>query len=305
MGDQSKTTAVTTTAPKPQTAATTEWELLQRQCRAFVDSGLLPDHVVKGFEPKVALARALTIAWKGRELGVPPMQAFASITVIGGKPCIGAELMLALIYQRIPGAKVTFRETTKAVATVEMQRPGGEPQTFSFTWEDAQVAGLTGKDAWKKYPATMLRWRVISAGARAVFPDCIMGCYTPEEMGADPIDVEFSELVELPERKEPPKKAAPNLRPAKAPSPTGQDDRLVTEKQITRLYAIASGNRWTRDDVHQFIEERYGKTSAKDLNRTEYNAVCEHIMEGPAVGSDEDIALAAIETKFAPEEATT
>ena len=153
-----------------------EWVLLQRQCEAFIRSGFLPPHIKN-------VQQAVTIAVKGRELGIPPMQAFSSITVISGKPALSAELMLALIYQRVPGAQVHFVETTDIVAKVEATRPGGKGQTFSFTIEDAKQAGLVKPNSpWIKYPAAMLRARVISAMARAVFPDAIMGCYTPEEL---------------------------------------------------------------------------------------------------------------------------
>lgn len=164
------------------------WELIQRQCKAFIDSGFLPSHINNN------IAKAVTIAWKGHELGIPPLQAFSSITVINGKPCLSAELMLALIYTRIKGAKITFTtppEKQNEECVVAMQRPDGSPQTFRFSLKDAERAGLIKPGgAWQKYPASMLRARAISAGARAVFPDAIMGCYTPEEMGAEPIDVE-------------------------------------------------------------------------------------------------------------------
>lgn len=173
------------------------WQLLQRQCKAFLLSGFLPDHITKG-TPDQAMAKAITIAMKGRELGIPPLQAFSSITVISGKPCLSAELMLALIYQRVKGAKVSFTtppDKQNLECVIVMQRPGGDPQTFRFSMEDAKRAGLTGKagSAWEKYTSHMLRARAISLGARAVFPDAIMGCYTAEEMGHDVIEVEAVE----------------------------------------------------------------------------------------------------------------
>lgn len=185
---------------------TNNWELIQRQCRAFIDSGFLPNHIK-------SISQAITIAWKGHELGVPPLQAFSSITVINGKPCLSAELMLALIYTRVKGAKITFLtppDKQNQECVVAMQRPDGATQTFRFSLEDAKRAGLQG-NAWAKYPASMLRARAISAGARAVFPDAIMGCYTPEEMGAEPIDVDPIVAVEATPPKEelvPPKAVA-------------------------------------------------------------------------------------------------
>lgn len=184
----------TTLATIQQPGEINQFELLQRQCRAFVRSGFLPDHIVKNCDEKTAVAKAVTIAIKGHELGIPPMQAFASITVIKGKPCLSAELMLALAYSKVKGAKITFRTPPDKQAqecTVTMQRPGGDPMDFRFTMQDAQNAGLLKSDsAWQKYPAAMLRARAVSAGARAVFPDAVMGCYTPEEIGGAPIEIE-------------------------------------------------------------------------------------------------------------------
>jgi len=191
-----------------------EWALLQRQCKAFIASGFLPEHITRGVAPEEAMAKAITIAVKGRELGIPPLQAFSSIAVIRGKPCLSSELMLALIYQRVRGAKVTFRtppEKQASECTVEMQRPGGEPMLFKFTLQDAKTAGIvTSGGAWQKYPAAMLRARAVSAGARAVFPDCIMGCYTPEELGAPEIlDIEAEDVEQKPP---PPQSVAPPMK---------------------------------------------------------------------------------------------
>jgi hypothetical protein len=47
--------------------------------------------------------KAVIIILKGRELGIPPMQAFSSIAVVNGKPTMSAELMLSLIYRCVPG----------------------------------------------------------------------------------------------------------------------------------------------------------------------------------------------------------
>ena len=168
---------------------TETWCLLQRQCRAFLESNLLPQSVQ-------SLAQAVTVAWKGKELGIAPLQALSSITIINGKPCLSSELILALAYKNIPGMQVTYTtppEKQNTECSVEIQRPGGKPQTFLFTIKDAERAGIY-KNAWLKYPAAMLRARVISAAVRAVCPDAVLSCYTPEEMGQDEIiEAEYTE----------------------------------------------------------------------------------------------------------------
>jgi hypothetical protein len=66
------------------------------QLRGFgetlVKSGLLPQSIKT---PEAAVV----IILKGRELGIPPMEALNSISVIQGKPTVSPQLMLALIYR--------------------------------------------------------------------------------------------------------------------------------------------------------------------------------------------------------------
>jgi hypothetical protein len=130
--------------------------------------------------------KAVIIMLKGRELGLAPMHAFSSISVINGKPTMSAELMLGLIYRNVPHAVVDFIETNEKGCTIEAQRPGGQRTRFTFNVDDAKRANLLGKGPWQTYPAAMYRARCISAMARAMFPDALSGTvYTAEELGAE------------------------------------------------------------------------------------------------------------------------
>lgn len=152
-----------------------EWSQLKELCGIAVRSGLIPQKTPE---------QAITVALKGRELGIPPMQAFTHIVVIQGKPSMSSELMLALIYQRIPGVKIEFIETSNLICKLNITRPGEKTEEWKFDMEDAKAAQVSGKENWKKYPAAMLRARCISAMARAKCPDALMGVsYTPEELG--------------------------------------------------------------------------------------------------------------------------
>lgn len=157
----------------------TEWATLKSQAQMAVSSGFLPSSVNT---PE----KAVIIALKGRELGIPMMQAYSSIHVISGKPSASAELMMALIYKNCPGAIVNYINNDNESCEIEAIRPGGKPALFSFSMSDAKDAGLLSNPTWKKYPRAMLRSRCVSEMARAVFPDAIMGVsYTPEELGAE------------------------------------------------------------------------------------------------------------------------
>lgn len=126
---------------------------------------------------------AFTVIATGRELGLTAMQSLRSIHVFDGKPILSADLLLALA-KKYPACKY-FRlvETTAERAVYETLREG-EPEAtrMAFTIEEAQHAGLLGKDNWKKYPTAMLRARCIAALARAVYPDAFMGVYEEDEL---------------------------------------------------------------------------------------------------------------------------
>jgi len=167
------------TTTKSILPSTSDFAMMKEMASMAVASGLIPSSINT---PQ----KALIIMMKGREINIPPMMALSHISVINGKPCMSAELMLAKIYENVPNAIIDLTSTTDTECVIIAQRPGGAKTRFSFTIEDARVAGLLGKGPWKTYPAAMLRARAISAMARALFPDAINGVsYTPEELGAN------------------------------------------------------------------------------------------------------------------------
>lgn len=148
----------------------------------LVASRLLPRSVQT---PEAAFAIIAT----GRELGLTAMQSLRTIHVIEGKPTLSADLIAALVKSRRDVCQFFMLvESTDRVARYKTQRVGEpEPTVMSFSIEDAQRAGVTGKDNWKKYPAAMLRARCITALSRAVYPDLAMGIYDPDELADAPI----------------------------------------------------------------------------------------------------------------------
>lgn len=128
--------------------------------------------------------KALAIVLKGRELGIPPMEALAQLYVVNGKVTMQAQLMLALIARSGLGTWQIEESTAQACTVVMKRSDNGAAMRLRFTIEEAKAAGLLGKSgsAWSAYPAAMLRARAISACARIVFPDVIGGMYTPEEL---------------------------------------------------------------------------------------------------------------------------
>lgn len=138
-------------------------------------SGLIPSALQK--KPQDILVVLLA----GQEYGLQPMQSLRAISVVQGKPVLGAEFMMSMALKNPACEYFTLIESTTQIATFEAKRKGCEPVKMSFSMEDATRAGLATRQNWKSHPAAMLRARCISALARVVFPDSISGAYVEDE----------------------------------------------------------------------------------------------------------------------------
>jgi hypothetical protein len=161
--------------------------------------------------------------------------AFNGINVIQGKPTLSPQLMLALI-RRSGQLELLDIADDGSKCTVTMKRKGDSaPHTESFSAEDAarmkttewvngekKTIALAQKYNWQSMPVIMRKWRAVSACARIVFPDVIIGFYTPEEIDPDlSINFETGEI-------DPDAPNAPAPALAKSPEPIIEGDDLVT-----------------------------------------------------------------------------
>lgn len=190
------------TALQLHTETMADWQIMRQQAEALVKSSFLPKDVKT---PEQAMA----IILMGRELGIGIMQAFNSINVIAGKPTISPQLMLALINRTGHLEDMLISDDGQCCA-VTMRRKGRQPHSEAFSMKDAalmktteyingekKTISLSEKYNWRQQPAVMRKWRAVAACARVVFPDVIMGLYTPEELGAE-VDSE-GEVITLPD----------------------------------------------------------------------------------------------------------
>lgn len=227
---------------------------MMKMAETLIQSGFLPAAIKTP-------AQAVAIMITGQELKIPTMQALRQINVIQGKPTMSAELMLALAFQRVPGFKCHPIESTEKAATFEFQRPGQPAYRHTFTINDAAGMGLVGKDNWKKQPATMLRWRCISAGLRLIAPDAIAGVYTPEEIQPDiAVDpntgaaiVTQNTPVAMPVAKEADKAAPAEPNPNRGEESQVQPERLViigtVDDVVEKSGKDKNGKAWTKFGV--------------------------------------------------------
>ena len=155
-----------------------QFDGIQKAAMALYKSGY--------FKDSTSEAQAIVKVMAGAELGLPPFASMSGIHIIQGKPALGLNVIATLVKNdhRYDYRVKQCDNNTCTLAWFENGKPVGES---SFTMKEAQDAGLTSKDNWRKFPSDMLFARAISRGARRFAPGIFGGSpvYTPEELGAD------------------------------------------------------------------------------------------------------------------------
>jgi hypothetical protein len=155
-----------------------DFDGLQRAAMALKASGY--------FKDVQSEAQAIVKVMAGSELGLPPFASMAGIHVIQGKPVLGANVIATLV-KNDPRYDYRIKQADDKACVLTWYEDGQQVGEAGFTTQEAQNAGLTGKDNWKKYTSDMLFARAISRGARRFAPGIFGGSpvYTPDEMGVD------------------------------------------------------------------------------------------------------------------------
>ena len=127
-----------------------------------------------------------------------PAIAMRDFHIIQGRPALKADAMLARFQQA--GGSVNWKDYTDEKVTGVFSHPSGGSLEVSWSLAQAKSIGIANKDNWKNYPRAMLRARCVSEGIRSVYPGCVVGVYTPEEIQdfkpSKPIDMGIAERVE-------------------------------------------------------------------------------------------------------------
>lgn len=146
-------------------------DCVARMARAFAASGLF------GFKSEADAFALMSVAQAN---GLHPAKAVERYHTMNGKVSMKSEAMLASFQEA--GGKIKWIKRSNTECTLHLEHPqGGE---LDVTWDiaRAKAAGLTGKNTWQQFPAQMLSARCVSEGVRALFPACLCGMYTPEEV---------------------------------------------------------------------------------------------------------------------------
>lgn len=145
---------------------------------------------------KIAAARARHIIQLGHEVGLPPGQSIASITIKNGKPLILGDAQLALVLnsdkaeyvkEYTDGGMLYDGDAINLLfsAVCEVKRFGDDSPTITrFSVQDAIIAGLWGIDGpWSTHPGRMMKYKARAFGLRDKFPDVLKGLtHSREEM---------------------------------------------------------------------------------------------------------------------------
>jgi len=109
-----------------------------------------------------------------------PAIALRDFHVIQGRPALKADAMLARFQQA--GGSVNWKVYEDEQVTGVFSHPQGGSLEVTWTLAKAKLIGIANKDNWRNYSRAMLRARCVSEGIRSVYPGCVVGVYTPEEV---------------------------------------------------------------------------------------------------------------------------
>jgi hypothetical protein len=145
---------------------------------------------------------AYVVLMTGNDLGLSQSQALRGVKIIDGQPSPSADTLHAVVISSPLCEYFREVETTSKQSTWETKRRGNPVVRSTFTIEQAEQAGLLSrgpKSNWAKYPERMLKARAKAYLARDVYPDLTLGLYTPEELGATPVEVEVTQVDVIPD----------------------------------------------------------------------------------------------------------
>lgn len=203
----------------------------------FADMISKSEMVPKAYRGKPA--DILVAVQMGAELGIKPLQALQNIACIDGRPCIYGDLLLALV-QASGQLESLHEEQEEGGAICTVKRRGREPVTQAFSLQDAQRAGLTSKDNWKKYPRRMSQWRARAYALRDAFPDVLKGLAIREEV-EDNLIVEVEDPIKEPESSGAEVSNEPPVQEVFDPlaQSEGSQGEKISQAQVDTLFTLA------------------------------------------------------------------
>ena len=146
------------------------------------DMGVMADAIVRskfyGFTTKDQVIAVMLVAQAENKHVATVLQEY---DIIQGRPALKSQAILARF--QLAGGKVQWQEVGAKRCIGTFTHESGGSITVEWTIEMAKEAGIYKMNsAWTKYPEDMLRARVISRAVRSIYPACILGQYSSEEV---------------------------------------------------------------------------------------------------------------------------
>lgn len=158
---------------------------LLEYCKFISNSQLIPKSY-KGKPEDIFLAIIM-----GKEIGLKPLQALKSISVINSVPNIYGDAAISLVqaHPQFEDIKEYFDEKLQAAICI-IKRKHQSEHMVAYSIEDAKKAGLWGKvGPWQQYARRMLQMRARGFALRDRFADALGGLILAEEAQDYPVDV--------------------------------------------------------------------------------------------------------------------
>jgi hypothetical protein len=206
-------------------------------------------------------AQAMVKVMAGAEIGLPPFASMSGIHIVQGKPVLGANLIATLV-KNDPRYDYRVKRSDGEVCILAWYENGKPVGESSFTIQEANAAGQTGKQTWKAYPSDMLFARALTRGARRYAPGIFGGApvYTPEELDVDTDEdghVVEGQIVNVTT----PAANGNNHAPAADTGPLPDDELTVSESEPRQFIAVAAGLLATDTDTVKARLKALGYTS--------------------------------------------
>lgn len=233
----------------------------------------------------------------GAEIGLSPLAALRSISIIQGTPAPTALALRAVAQSH--GHTLRLVESSDTRAVVKARRAGESDEvTVTWTIERARKLGVTGKDNWQKQPQAMLVARATAEAARLVAADALLGIpYASEELADDeptaPVRVSRMRPKVVPDVVEPdPTPEVRQLADDMAERSTQVERPVdtvelppadgVTAKQVQKLAILMK--HMDRDAALAYVFDVIGRevTTRNDLTKTEASRVIDALEDEEA-----------------------
>lgn len=208
----------------------TSFDEMERAAEMMAESGLFPKWNTK--------AKMMSLMLLCRSEGSDPIAAVNRYDNIQGRISKKPIAMLEDFYAA--GGDVEWHELSDERAEGTFAPPDCRSTLrVSYTIQEARKAKLVNKDNWRKYPADMLRNRLIGRALRAVHPVSTGRVYSPEET-EDFREIGTGEGAKMfPEPKpETDAKGTESKHEAEVIAPESEEGLELTEKEFAFLVSI-------------------------------------------------------------------